>query len=91
MLYISGKQKSMIAEEPTCEELARENLSLMASVEQLRVQLAGCSVAAGGGIGPEVRVEIGNYGWSASYQDVLELRIRYEALLSQQALWLKHR
>lgn len=44
--------------------------------ERLRVQLAGCSTAAlgqGEPVGPDA------YGWSASYQDVVELRQKYEA------------
>lgn len=47
--------------------------------EQLSAQLAGCSVAALGGTqNPAKR---GDYGWSRSYQDVLDLRIKYERLL----------
>jgi len=47
-----------------------------AEIEQLRVQLAGCGVAALGG--QEVAKK-GDYGWSASYQDVLKLRKKFEA------------
>ena len=62
---------------------------LLAQIEQLRCQLAGCGVAALGATGPELIVKQGDYGWSASYQDVLELRRRYEELLREQALRLK--
>jgi len=48
--------------------------------EQLMVQLAGCSVVALGGTNKEQVVKAGDYGWSASYQDVLELRLRYDKL-----------
>jgi hypothetical protein len=49
------------------------------AVEQLRVQLAGCSVAALGGISEPVLAHIGDYGWSPAYQDVLDLRNEYES------------
>lgn len=61
------------AEAPVPEELTKE-------VEQLRVQLAGCSVAALGWNGPESLAKRGDYGWSVPYQDVLELRAKYERL-----------
>ena len=53
-------------------------------VDQLNVQLAGCSVAALGNTAEDQRAHQGDYGWSASYQDVLELRIKYD-LLKQEA------
>lgn len=53
------------------------------SVEQLRVQLAGCSVAALGGVSEGQLVERGSYGWSASYEDVFHLRLNYEQLLKE--------
>lgn len=45
------------------------------------VQLAGCSMAALGAISDPAKPE--DWGWSAAYQDVLELRRKYEALLSR--------
>ena len=48
-------------------------------VDQLRVQLAGCGVAALGW--NQNPAKVGDYGWSQSYQDVLELRRKYETLL----------
>jgi hypothetical protein len=55
-------------------------------VEQLRVQLAGCTVAALGGTGEAVVAKQGQWGWSPSYQDVLNLRIKYEQLLETDRL-----
>ena len=47
-------------------------------VEQLMVQLAGCSVAAIGWIKDPAKE--GDYGWSVPYQDVLQLRRKYDEL-----------
>lgn len=49
-----------------------------ASSEQLRVQLAGCSVAALGETKDPAKQ--GDYGWSPAYQDVIDLRNNYDNL-----------
>lgn len=54
-----------------------------AELEQARVQLAGCGVAALGGITGKHLARQGDYGWSASYHDVLTLRKKYEAMLKR--------
>ena len=59
---------------------AEENWNkALAKVEQLRVQLAGCGVAANGGV--EDPAQEGSYGWSRSYHDVLDLRRKYGMLI----------
>ena len=47
------------------------------AVEQLQVQLAGCSVAALGGTNNPVKE--GDYGWSPAYQDCLDMRLKLDA------------
>jgi len=68
-------------EDPEVATLRNDLESTLREVEQLRVQLAGCSVAAQGGI-RDPAVE-GQFGWSRAYQDVLELRQAYEDLLTK--------
>lgn len=49
-------------------------------LDRLRVQLAGCGVAALGGTADPMRARKGQYGWSPSYGDVYNLRCRYDYL-----------
>jgi predicted HAD superfamily Cof-like phosphohydrolase len=52
-----------------------------AEVEELRVQLAGCLVAAEGGTSPDVVAHKNEYGWSLAYQQTLDLRFAYNDLI----------
>jgi predicted nucleic acid-binding Zn-ribbon protein len=53
-------------------------------IEKLQVQLAGCGVAALGCTSPETICTQDQWGWSQSYQDVLDLRLKYDALQSRE-------
>lgn len=62
----------------TKQELELKLQSLSDEIDQLRVQLAGCSVAALGSTKATDIAVPGQFGWSVSYQDVLNLRRKYE-------------
>lgn len=64
--------------------LPPNKIELLAEVDQLRVQLAGCATAAQGHIHTEGAIaHVGDYGWSPAYQDVVELRKLYEKTLEE--------
>lgn len=56
--------------------MSKTKAELMEELDQLRTQLAGCSVAALGAT-MDQPAQKGDYGWSPAYQDVLDLREKY--------------
>ena len=60
--------------------LVAERDALLAEVGQLRVQLAGCLVAAEGD--KSEAVHQGVYGWSPAFEAVRRLRMEYDSLLA---------
>lgn len=67
----------------TKAELIAINEDLRRRLEQKEVQLSGCMVAAEGYIFGKHLVKQGEYGWSASYAAVVNLRRKYEDALKQ--------
>lgn len=58
---------------------SEKEIALSREVERLQVQLAACGVAALGGTRKTARKY--SYGWSPAYQDTLNLRRDYDALV----------
>src|ERR1700690_3643934 len=57
---------------------------LEAKVEQMHVQMAGILTAAfGWSIGQDNCAKKGDWGWSVTYQDVLELRLKTDARIAE--------
>ena len=67
--------------DPHTSERADQLVAAHQEIEQLQTQLAGCGVAANGGTDSPAKQ--GDYGWSPAYQDVLDLRIRYENVYAE--------
>jgi hypothetical protein len=63
-------------------ELESKNKLLSGEIEQLRVQLAGCGVAAMNNTSDSIKLRVpeGSYGWSYSYKDVCDAVDREIAL-----------
>ena len=57
-------------------DLVKRNAELLARAEKAEIQLAGCSAAA---LGWDLDTKPGDYGWSASYGDVVKLRRSLES------------
>ena len=64
-------QKTAMAAEARAKELE-------ATVDQLRVQLAGCTGAAGGWIIDDLGPA--DYGWSIAYEEIKKLRLKMQKL-----------
>jgi hypothetical protein len=56
---------------------------LAEETEQARVQLAGCGVAAKGGVSEALSVDVSEYGWSVAYEDVRALRLAAEDMAAR--------
>ena len=61
----------------------RTNAELREENEQLTIQLAACMTAALGWNSKPAKK--GSYGWSPAYQDVLNLRRKYDELTKRRA------
>jgi hypothetical protein len=60
--------------------LIQDYQKLKEEIERLRVQLAGCGVAALGYATGKNAIEKGSYGYSASFQDVVDLWDKHQKL-----------
>ncbi len=79
ILYGLGRDSSWV--DGVCDlalrALPASQEGVAADLEQTRVQLAGCGVAA---LGYGEGCKPGDYGWSASFGDVMALREKFEAM-----------
>lgn len=57
--------------------------SIELELEQERVRLAGCLVAAGGGAHGPNDCHDGDYGWSPAFEEVKTLRLKYDEAVAE--------
>ena len=79
--YVQNMDEDCWEEEAPSPELG----VLKSHVEQLQVQLAGCGVAALGGTSE--KAVVGDFGWSPTYEEVLNLRNAYDRLCYEAATY----
>lgn len=77
-------QKGHSSRDTEVAKLEAEIAALRARCEQTDVQLAGCATAAQGWA--KEPPQPGDYGWSASFQEVLNLRQKWESACEHERL-----
>jgi len=82
-LWCKEKTSGLPMDVNLCEEIAKVYEEYENQIEQLRVQLAGCGVAALGYCRGKDMIEKGSYGYSASLQDCADLYDKYMELKSE--------
>ncbi len=82
--YCTERNGKKVLDPDLIEDMAVEVEKLeLGDVEQLRVQLVGCGVAALGYVKDENDCKKGDYGWSQSYEDVKTLWNKYKETLGK--------
>jgi len=78
-IWCRKKTSNKVMDSVLCEEIAKVLKKKNDEINQLRVQLAGCGVAALGycRLGKKNDCKKGSYGWSASLRDCQNLYEKY--------------
>lgn len=78
--YLCNHNSSALAEAYATYRVEFERARFQDKIEALEIKLAGCHVAATGWSKGGQVARQGDPGWSPSYEDVMELRQKYERL-----------